>query len=296
MNVLVTGANGLLGQHLVLQLLQKKHYVSAVGRGPSRLDIQDPQYTYYSVDISNGREVSQLIYQVKPSIVIHTAAMTQVDECELNPEQCERVNVQGTAQLLADTEAIGSHFIYISTDFVFDGTVGNYAEEDELKPISWYGFTKMQAEALVEASELPWTIIRTCLVYGKSLQGTRNNIVTWVKESLEQGKKIKVVDDQWRTPTYVEDLAKGIILAMEKKAKGIFHISGKDLLTPFDIAMETAAICGLDKSKVEKVTAATFTQPGRRPPKTGFNIQKARKELGFEPMNFKDALRSLFLL
>jgi dTDP-4-dehydrorhamnose reductase len=291
MKVLVTGANGLLGQHLIKLLLHRNYQVVATSRGESRLPFQpSDNYTYREMDIANALEVFAVMGQEKPDVVIHAAAMTQVDDCELRSQQCERINVQGTSQVLTDAETFSSHFIYISTDFVFDGEQGNYAEEDDTKPISLYGFTKLQAESMVQTSTIPFAIIRTCLVYGNLLQGTRSNIVSWVKESLEQGKTIQVVSDQVRTPTYVEDLAKGIVLVIEKKATGIFHISGKDRLTPYDIALKTAAKYNLDASKIVKVDAATFKQPGRRPLKTGFIIEKARKELGFEPMSFDEGL------
>ncbi|NII26706.1 SDR family oxidoreductase [Pseudoflavitalea sp. X16] len=296
MKILITGANGLLGQHLTRLLLQQGYTVIATGKGDARIRMDEwgDRYIYHPLDITDAVDVQRVMSAVQPAVVVHAAAMTQVDECELHSEQCERTNVIGTSQVLVDAEVYSQHFIYVSTDFVFDGEQGNYREEDELKPVSYYGFTKMQAEAITETSTIPWAIVRTCLVYGNTLQGTRNNIITWVKGSLEQGKAIKVVADQWRTPTYVEDLAKGIALIIEKKATGIYHISGKDLLTPYDIAIQTADLFGLDKSRIEKVDAATFTQPGRRPPKTGFVIEKARKELGYEPLSFAEGLRKMF--
>jgi dTDP-4-dehydrorhamnose reductase len=291
MKVLITGANGLLGQHLTRLLLDKNYQVVATSRGESRLPFQPSgNYTYREMDITNGIETFAVMDLEKPDVVVHAAAMTQVDDCELRPQHCERINVQGTSQILTDAETYSSHFIYISTDFVFDGEAGNYSEEDDTKPISLYGFTKLQAESMVQTSTIPFAIVRTCLVYGNLLKGTRSNIVSWVKESLEQGKTIQVVSDQLRTPTYVEDLAKGILLIIEQKATGIYHISGKDWLTPYDIALKTAAKFQLDAGKIVKVDAATFKQPGRRPLKTGFVIDKARNELGYEPMSFDEGL------
>ena len=230
----------------------------------------------------------------KPDVVVHAAAMTQVDECEKNPELCEKINVNGTAQLLVDAETYSSHFIYISTDFVFEGTQSEYSEEDDLNPVNFYGFTKMQAEAITQTSEIPWAIVRTSLVYGQVEDGTRQNIITWVKGSLEKGEHIKVVADQWRTPTAVEDLAKGIVLIIEQKATGIYHLSGKDILTPYDIALQTARLFQLDETLIEKVDGSTFSQPGRRPRRTVFNISKARTTLGYEPMSFQEGLRNHF--
>lgn len=295
MKVLITGANGLLGQHLVKLLLEKNYQVFATGKGAARFSIsqdqqQYKQHSYYEMDITDAQSVARVFAITQPEVVVHAAAMTQVDDCELNPGQCERTNVQGTAHVLTEAEIYSRHFIYISTDFVFDGEKGNYSEDDDLKPVSYYGFTKMQAEALVQTGDMPWSIVRTCLVYGNVLQGTRSNIISWVRDSLQQGKRIRVVSDQYRTPTYVEDLAKGISLIIDRKAEGIFHISGKDLLTPYDMAVKTAELLQLDQSLIEKVDASSFTQPGKRPPRTGFNIEKARRELGYEPLSFNKGL------
>lgn len=293
MKILVTGANGLLGQHLVAVLLQNGYQVIATGRGPCRLILTSSfinMFNYYEADLTNNHAVESMLNIERPDVVVHAAAMTQVDVCEQQQNVCFEVNVQATAQLLLSAEQYAKHFIFISTDFVFNGEDGNYAENDLPKPVSWYGFTKVQAESTVETSEIPWCIVRTCLVYGNTLAGTRNNIINWVKENLEQGKEIQLVSDQVRTPTYVEDLATGVMLIIQKKATGIFHISGKDVLTPYDMALATADHLHLNKQLIKKVDASIFSQPAKRPLKTGFNISKAREELGFEPVSFKEGL------
>src|SRR5882672_576398 len=149
--ILVTGANGLLGQCLVKLLLQEGYRVVATGRGSSRLPAATAaKCVYYDVDITDEWAVHELFVKEAPELVVHAAAMTQVDECQLNQERCEAVNVKATAQLVLEAEAMSRHFIYLSTDFVFDGENGPYAEDDALNPISWYGFTKVQAESVVE--------------------------------------------------------------------------------------------------------------------------------------------------
>jgi dTDP-4-dehydrorhamnose reductase len=295
MKILITGANGLLGQHLVKLLLQEGYSVTAVGKGENRLPFKtNEHFTYYSIDITDDFLMQQVLQKEKPDTIVHAAAITQVDECQLNQEKCEEVNVRATAQLLLTAEEFSKHFIYISTDFVFDGEKGNYREDENMNPVNWYGFTKVQAESIIETSNIPFSIVRTCLVYGNTLTGTRSNIISWVKQSLEDNNHIKVVNDQWRTPTYVEDLAKGVLLIIQKKATGVYHISGKDKLTPYDIALKTAAHFGLDASLIEKADASSFQQPAKRPLKTGFDISKAEKELGFEPLGFNEGLQKMF--
>jgi dTDP-4-dehydrorhamnose reductase len=294
-NVLITGANGFLGQHLIKLLLREGYRVIAVGKGENRLPFKESgQFIYYSFDITQDLLMQDMMQKELPGIIVHAAAITQVDECQLNQEKCEEVNVRATAQLLLTAEAFCKHFIYISTDFVFDGEKGDYREEDNPNPLNWYGFTKVQAESIVETSTIPFAIVRTCLVYGNTLTGTRGNIIAWVKENVANKRHIKVVSDQWRTPTYIEDLVKGILLVIQKKATGVYHISGMDKLTPYLMALQTAAYFNLDASYIAKVDASTFQQPGKRPLKTGFNISKAKNELGFEPIPFEEGLRQMF--
>jgi dTDP-4-dehydrorhamnose reductase len=295
MKVLITGANGLLGQHLVKLLIDSTNYtITATGKGVSRLPFNSSnRFNYVPLDITNGVEVAAFIAEDRPDVIIHTAAITQADECEQNPIHCWNTNVTATRFLLGAAEIAGAAFIYISTDFIFDGIAGPYVESDIPGPVNYYGSSKLGAEKSVMESKLPWCIIRTVLVYGNILVGNRSNMVSWVQNNLSQGKKIQVVSDQWRTPTYVEDLAKGILLAIENKAKGIYHISGEELLTPYDMAMATAAYLALDSNLIEKVNASIFVQAAKRPAKTGFIIDKAKNELGFRPLSFKEGLKKM---
>lgn len=296
MNILVTGANGFLGHYLIDQLLQKEHTVIATGAGPCRLPFSGREnFTYTPMDFTDAARVQVVFEEYKPGVVIHAGAMCKPDDCELQQELAYKVNVEGTVNLLMQSKQRDSYFLYISTDFVFDGSKGMYSEEDVPDPVNYYGFTKWQAEKAVMQYEGSWAIARTVLVYGKPLAG-RSNILTVVKEKLEKGEGYKVVSDQLRTPTYVEDLAAGIILMTEKKADGVFHLSGPDLLTPFDMACKTADLLQLDKKLLTNVTTATFSQPAQRPLKTGFRIDKAKKELGFAPIPFDEGLRKTFFL
>jgi dTDP-4-dehydrorhamnose reductase len=290
--ILVTGANGLLGQKLVEQLVDEGRYdVIATGKGPCRL--HGAGYTYRSLDITNPAEVDQVITLIAPDTIIHGAAMTNVDQCELNQEACFEANVKATEYLIQAAEKVQAHFIFVSTDFIFSGEDGPYDEEAEAAPVNYYGETKLIGENLVKASKTPWAIARTVLVYGIANDLSRSNIILWVKGSLESGKTIQVVDDQVRTPTLAEDLAAGCILIAEKKATGIFNISGSDVLTPYEMAMMTADYFELDKSLINKTDSTRFTQPARRPMRTGFSIDKARRELGYQPKTFREGIAIL---
>ena len=157
-------------------------------------------------------------------------------------------------------------------------------------PVNYYGESKLAAERLVQASAGPWAIARTVLVYGVAHDYGRTNIVLWVRDSLRAGRPIKVVDDQWRTPTLAEDLAEGCWLLARHRAQGIYHLSGEEMLTPYAMSLRVANYFGLDASLITRVTADTFVQPARRPVRTGFIIDKARREVGFRPRTFAEGI------
>lgn len=295
MKIAVTGANGLLGQHLIQLLLQATDWeVIAIGKGDCRLPvIPSKRFTYHSLDITDGVTATDYYLSLRPNIIIHAAAHTQVDYCEENPVSCWDTNVTATRFLVAAAQNFSSFFIFVSTDFVFDGTAGPYTESDTPNPVNYYGSSKVAAEKEVQQSGLQTAIVRTCLVYGNTHDGSRSNIVSWVKNSLTAGKSINVVNDQWRTPTLVTDLAKGILLIAQQQATGIFHISGNDMMTPYDMAMATAAHYALDESLITAVNANTFSQPAKRPLKTGFIITKAQTQLSYQPSSFTEGLHQL---
>lgn len=292
--ILITGANGFLGYYLSEMLLQKGMNVLATGKGDCRLPFANsPGFHYSTLDFTDPFNVYDVFEKFNPSVVIHAGAMSKPDECELNQWECYDTNVQGTLNLLANAEERKCFFLFVSTDFVFSGDEGMYKEEDAKNPVNFYGRSKADAEDAVKEYSFDWAIVRTVLVYGMPATG-KQNILTIVKDKLEKGESYKVVNDQLRTPTFVEDLAKGITTIIEKEAKGIFHLSGEEILTPYEMACITADFLKLDKSLIKKVTAADFSQPAKRPLKTGFIIDKAKHELDYHPISFQEGLKKMF--
>ncbi len=294
MSILVTGANGFLGHYVTDLLLKKGYDVIATGLGGCRLPFsEEPGFRYEAMDFTDPSDLRRIFEKYYPSVVVHAGAKSKPDECELNQPMAFDCNVKGTRYLLDAAAGAGSFFIFFSTDFIFDGEKGMYREEDEPNPVNYYGTSKLLAEIEVQVYPFDWAIARTVSVYGKPLSG-RNNLVTLVKEKLEKGEEYRVVNDQVRTPTYVEDLAAGIVAIIERRATGIFHLSGTDILTPYEMATRTAAYLRLDQSLLHKVTAAEFKEPARRPLKTGFIIDKAKRVLGYDPVSFEEGLEKTF--
>jgi dTDP-4-dehydrorhamnose reductase len=287
--ILVTGANGFLGQHLTLFLQKRPFKVIATGRGACRIGgITDVEY--FAAELTNKKTVETLLSQYKPDVIIHTAALSKPDECENNKEDCLNNNVEATNNLIKGND---SHFIYISTDFVF-GENGPNAENDATGPVNFYGETKLMAEQLVRESGIKNTIVRPAFIYGKAQEGMRPTFLHWVKNNLEQQKRIKVVSDQLRTPTYVIDICSGIETIINQGLMGVFNLAGKDVLSPYQMAIKTAMVLDLDTSLIEKVTAETFPEPVKRAKRSGLKIDKAQRELNYTPVSFEEGVRLTF--
>ncbi|WP_340152800.1 NAD(P)-dependent oxidoreductase [uncultured Marivirga sp.] len=293
MKILITGSNGLLGQKLVQLITQESnHQLIATAKGKNRLPFEEG-YIFENLDITNKTQVDSIVEKYQPEVIINTAALTNVDQCETEKEDCWKLNVTAVEYLIETAARHNAFLLQLSTDFIFDGADGPYLEEATANPISYYGESKLAAEKLIVESNINWAIARTVLVYGIAHDMSRSNIILWVKKSLEEGKEIQVVDDQWRTPTLAEDLAKGCLLIAEKKAKGIFNISGDDLLTPYEMAVKTAEFFKLSQSSMTKTDSTKFKQTAKRPPKTGFILDKAKKELGYRPHTFEEGIKIL---
>ncbi|MFA9213210.1 MAG: NAD(P)-dependent oxidoreductase [Candidatus Methylacidiphilales bacterium] len=293
MKILITGSNGLLGQKLIdLYKNNTDNELIATARGEDRYADKNG-YVYESLDVTKEHEVNQIIAKHKPDVVINTAAMTNVDACESDKEGCDKLNIDAVTFLVNACNQFNIHLIQVSTDFIFDGTHGPLLETEKPNPLSYYGLSKQKGEEVVINQSKSWAILRTVLVYGIVSDMSRSNIVLWAKGALESGKSINVVSDQFRTPTLAEDLAMGCKLTADKKAQGIYNISGSDFMSVFDLVYRVADFWQLDKSLLNISTSEGIKQPAKRPPITGFILDKARKELGYNPHSFEQGLAIL---
>ena len=289
--VLVTVSNGLLGQKIIYSLIERKDIdLLASSKGLNRL-ITKSGYKYIDLDITRNEEVKKVFENEKPDAVINCAAMTNVDYCEENQDSCWEINVNAVENLAKSCEALKSHLLHLSTDFVFDGKSGPYTENDKPNPLHFYAKSKLKSEEIVKKIMTNWTIARTIIIYGITDNISRSNIVLWAKSEIGKGNTINVVNDQYRSPTFAEDLAKGCISIIDKSAYGLYHLSGPKTYSILNLVYQVADFYNLDKSLILPVTSASLNQSATRPLSTGFDITKAKKDLDFNPVDFLEGIK-----
>lgn len=288
--VLITGSNGFIGQKMMVEILANKDVdLIALSKGKNRHP--NPEgYLYIEGDVCNAQQMLDITSQHRPHCIIHTVAMANVEACEEDSEACRRVNIDPIKTLIALAEKYNFHLIHLSTDFIFDGQEGPYAETAIPNPLNEYGKSKLAAEKLIQASSIKWAIIRTILVYGVPDDKNRSNIILWVKNSLETGKQINVVTDHYRMPTLVEDLTKATLTIMNRDAKGIYHISGSELYSIYELAQKVANFWNLEPSLILPIHSSSLESTVPRPSVTGFYLDKARRDLDFQPSTLEEGL------
>ncbi len=258
--ILVTGG-GLLGSEVV-RALQREHdvtgtYHSKPKDGAIRLDVSDRENTLRSITA------------LQPEIIVHTAAQTNVDYCEDHRKEAMAANAYGTKNIVDAARMAGSKVIYVSTDFVFDGMKGMYVEDDPVDPLSFYAYSKLIGEYYVKG--IPGHVIaRTSVVYGNA----RQNFVSWVKDSLENGQKIRVVTNQYNSPTLSVDCAEAIAALIKNDAAGIFHTAGSERISRYEFAKKIARFYGLDDAGIEPVTSDSLRQKAKRPMDSSLDVHK----------------------
>ena len=284
--ILITGAFGQLGTSLCEVLSNKS--ILATGRVMTLTE----KYHCMELDITNQENVKELIRNYKPDIIIHLAAMTDVDGCEKNPETAFEINVGATENLLKN---FNGKFIYVSTDYVFDGEEGPYYEDDKVNPVSVYGRTKLYGENLVQESDLEWIILRSNIIFSYN-DRTKASFVNWVVDSLKKKQMITVVNDQWNNPTWTNDLANVMSMMIEKNICGIYHYGGGDFLNRYEFAKMIASAFSLDRELIKPITTPELNWLAQRPLKSGLYTNKIELDLGIEPLPIQKALDKMVSL
>ena len=273
MKLLITGASGLYGSKLAKIALSKNFEVYSS-------DIQSLSIygNFVKLDISGKEQVYEAFKTIKPDVVVHAATLTDVDKCELNKELAWKVNVEGTKNIVEAAKAVGSFLIYISSDYVFGGETGRYKETDAPNPINYYGVTKLKAEEIVKTQK-EYFIARPSVMYGSTPAAGKVNFALWIIESLRKGEHVKIITDQWNTPTLNTNLAEMTLEVIERKLTGIYHLCGATRVSRFEFAEQIADVFSLDKGLIDKVLSSQFTMAAKRPMDSSLDTSKAQQTL-----------------
>ncbi|MFZ4515776.1 MAG: dTDP-4-dehydrorhamnose reductase [Acidimicrobiia bacterium] len=269
--ILVTGAHGQVGTYLVPML--DGHEVLAC--------------SHAQLDISDRTAVEGLVGEFVPQVVINTAAMTDVDGCETNPERAYAVNALAVRWIAIAASRVGAHLVQVSTDYVFDGTaLESYREWDTVNPISVYGKSKLAGEIECAAHATSWSIARTAWVYGKP----GGDFVSWVLRADAAGDLHGLVDDQAGSPTYAKDLAAVLVQLAARRAPGVFHVANAGVATRFAQGVAALEAVGRTTDHVKGMPSSALPRPAARPAFSAL-ADTALAAAGIAPMRpWRDAL------
>lgn len=275
--ILITGSNGLLGQKLLNVLDSDVDNLVGIDLTNESF-IKNIPHQYHRLDLTNRKLTSDCICTIEPQVIIHTAAMTAVDKCEIEKEACWKVNVNATDHIISAAQKIKAKVIFISSDYIFNGKKGPYREDDLPDPVGYYGKSKLAAENMLRGSSLDWAIVRTIVLYGVGIK-VRASFVTWLLKELRAQKSVNIVNDQWSNTTMVDDLAAGIMRIIDLERSGIYNIAGKGYLNRYEFALKIAEFFELNPDLIHPISTKSLNQSAKRPMRSGLEIDKAEREL-----------------
>lgn len=284
--ILIVGSNGRLGQSLVKKIMVREKTELLCSSIENESLIKGVEYS--KTDITIKDQVKKLVLDFVPDYIINAAAFTNVDKCETERELAWKINVSGVENLAHYSRLVDAHLTHVSTDYVFDGNDGPYSESDSTNPISYYGRTKLASENALKISGSKFAIVRTNVLFGPSEFG-EPDFVNWVVDSLKSKKKIRIVTDQINNPTFIPDLADGILKIIDLDRDGVYHLGGREFLNRFEFTEKIADHFRLDSSLIEKIITQELNQPAARPLKSGLITLKAETELNYKPRSLKEA-------
>jgi dTDP-4-dehydrorhamnose reductase len=291
---LVTGAHGLLGQKLALVIAQEASHRILLTDLAATTFFKNARFDYEQLDITARADVKSLVLQYRPDVIVNTAAMTDVDACETEREAAWRANVDGLKHLLIAARRLeGCHVVQVSTDYVFDGRSAPYAEHSRPSPVSYYGRSKLAAENALLASGVSGTVVRTQVLYGTGFK-VRRNFVAWVLSMLETKKTFRVVDDQIGNPTIADDLAWAILRLAERRAGGLYHVSGPEAIDRYRFARAIARTFDFDAELIAPIRTAELGQAASRPMNSTFVTLKFESEFHTRLSDVRAGLARLY--
>lgn len=287
MKLFITGASGLLGTKLCQIALRKNHEVYAA------YSQHKPLYgTPIELNIFDPKAERQALDKTKPEAVVHAAALTDVDRCELEKELAWKTNVEATTNLARLCKENGVFLLYVSTDYVFDGEKGMYRETDKPAPINHYGLTKLKGEEAVQALD-NYCIARGSVIYGSTPATGKVNFALWLLDKLRKKEEVKIIIDQWNSPTLNVSMAEMIIETLEKRTTGTFNLAGATRLSRYEFAQHFAETFNLDPKYITPVQSKQIKWVARRPRDSSLNVEKAEHELTNKPLGIHEALKEM---
>jgi len=289
MRILVTGGSSTPGFRIVEEFAKAGYKVFAQYNEHEISVIDNVERV--KVDFGDASKVLELISAAKPDVIIHTAAIGDVDKCEVDRELAWRVNVEATLVLVKGALKFNAYFLYLSTDYVFDGEKGLYREEDVPNPVNYYGLTKLVAESIVRGGLEKHSIVRTSHIYGFGMG--RKNFARAVVEALSKGQKVRALIDQWLSPTLNTLLAKAIRELVEMNYIGVIHVAG-ERVSRYDFAKAIAKKFGFNENLIEPITTKDIQFRARRPRDSSLDTSKARSILKTDFYTLKNALEVFY--
>jgi dTDP-4-dehydrorhamnose reductase len=288
MRVLVTGGTGLLGWWVARVLAERGFHVTATYHVKKPSGIEG--VSWLRMDLEDARSIGEVIRSVAPDVIVHTAAYTDVDGCEVNRSKAYRVNYLGTMMVAKLCKELGCFMVYVSTDYVFDGERGLYSEEDVPSPVNYYGLSKLLGEVAVESllGASSSLILRVSGLYGYSPTGKRNFGIIAL-EKLLRGEEVKAFHDQYLSPTYTPFLAEMIARVIEKEVKGVLHIAGARV-SRYQFALTMAKVLRRDPGLVKPISMSELRLPARRPRDSSLDTSRAQR-LGMVMPSHEDAIQ-----
>ncbi|KXK55000.1 MAG: dTDP-4-dehydrorhamnose reductase [Chlorobi bacterium OLB5] len=289
--ILITGANGLLGQKTT-ELFRHETQHEVILTDLHENAFESRGFDYFPMDITKKDEVKDAVKKYLPDIIINTAAFTNVDGCETERELSWKVNVDAVKNFIIASRINSSKIIHISTDYVFDGKTGNYSETSKPAPLSYYGKSKLAGENALITSGIDFTIIRTMIIYGTG-KNLRPNFAVWLINMLSENNQVKIVDDQFGMPTMVDDLGWALVKIVDLNKSGIYHVCGSEYCSRYEFAVKLAEVFKLNENLIMPVKTGDLNQAAERPMNSSFILLKAETDLGIKPLNVTEGLNLL---
>jgi dTDP-4-dehydrorhamnose reductase len=288
--ITIIGAGSTTAASLIPILLQETDApIQLVSSRP--LAYEDGRITQSTIDVRDKNVLKETIMKSQPEVIINLAAMTNVDKCESDKQMCWEVNVTLVESLARLARIVDARMVHVSTDYVFDGQKGPYAEAAVPNPIGYYGKSKLAGENACIVGSMQAAVVRTNVVYGPFVE--RPDFVRWVLDALESRTPIRVVNDQCSNPTYVDDISESILRIIQKRRSGIYHVGGADYCSRYEFALRIAEFFRADPSNISPVTTAELKQPARRPLKGGLITLKAETDLGMKMRGIESGLSTI---